>query len=181
MRKMFSKNQIKELAIESILQGGLEDKEVHVGEIIEDGDTELIDLSEYINPNFAKSHTFYCKALVKHGLLNIVVSGKFVAGSSAGANPTILTNFYPVISGIASKIYRADGTTIDKAISSSSPSANGYIVAGQVIKEVGTMGATSFALIRSSAKENIDMQGFSFGTIAEDTSAWMDFRVMLVL
>ena len=154
---------------------------ITANKVVEAGDTELIDLSSYINSNFAKSHTLYAKLIAKHGFLLLVVSGNFVAGESAGANPQILNNFYQAVSSLGDKIFRAEGTAISADISSSSPASNTFIAAANAVKSVGTLSATSLAILQSTAKERITLTGYVFGTIAEDTSCWVDIRIPLTI
>ena len=203
MRRMFSEKQIINLARETIedaeyvsLDGDLNvDGDLAVGvnvavdgditclgditckELLEKNDTELIDLTTYVNSNFAKSHTFYAKMYVKHNILHVVVSGGFVAGASAGTNPTILTNFMSLVpDNLKAKLFRMDGTPISEAKDTLS-----YIAFTSVVKRVGTSFSNSQCAIDSSSQTSLTIAGFSFGTIAEDTECQIDIRFELLL
>ena len=154
---------------------------IRATEVKEEGDTQLIDLTSYIDTQFAKSNSLYAKLLVKHGMLHIVVSGKFVAGASASSSPSILSNFYSALpESIRNKIYRSDGTTIDDA-PTSSDTINRFIASSFVMKRVGTSYTSSMAFMQSSASENLTIWGAGFGTITEDAECLVDIRFALTI
>ena len=152
-------------------------------EVKEENDTELIDLSSYVNTGFAKTHSLYAKLLVKHGLLTIVISGQYVAGTDSGSNPSILDNFMEVLpASLKSKIYRGDGTSLDEAPTTSS-FKNTAITLGNLAKlvsGVGTSFGSGYALYSANSSQ-IGLQGYSFGSIAEGTECFISLRITLTI
>lgn len=178
MRRMYSENQLKEVAAEGIAEGSLANSVVKVKELQEEFDTELIDLNEYVNTGFAKSNSLYAKLIVKHNLLIIVVSGSFVAGSSTSTNPSILNNFMSVLpADIKDKIFRMDGTNLTTNRDSIS-----FIAFTNTPKRIGsTISGTSVVALASDTTNHLVVDGFSFGTITEDTDCQIDARFILTL
>lgn len=154
--------------------------EVSAQKVIEAGDTELIDLNEYINSSVVKSHTLYAKAQVKGGYLNIIVSGEFIAQGSSSGTVRIIDSFYSLISSISDKIFRADGSSIENA-----PASSGVfdvVVAGNtgVRLTSGSFSQNPFVL-ESTASEHIALFALSFPTLNEDDKVFIDFRISLAL
>ena len=155
---------------------------ISANKVVEDGDTELIDLSSYINESFAKEHTLYAKLLVKHGLCTIIVSGKLIAGESASGNPIIISNFMNAIpAAIKAKIYRNDGTNLSQSASSST-FIDRIITMVSVPKYVaGSFNNTSLGVLSSIDSDTLTLGGYSFGTIAEDASVVISVRMTLTI
>lgn len=180
MRKMFSKPQIEEMVdqgAKATILGELQDPTSDIYHAVYE-DAEVIDLEDYIQTGFAKSNTMYAKLIIKRDSLQIILSGAFVAGASAGNNPYILGNFGGLLSNdIKDKIYRMDGTKLIESYSSLS-----YVAFTGAPKRVGSsLTNTGMCALNSPAINELTILGFSFGTIAEDTVCQIDIRFSLNL
>ena len=149
--------------------------------LIEEYDTDLIDLSEYVNDTEVKSHSLYAKMKVKHGLLMIVVSGVFVTNAIASAlNLTLLKNFYSLLpEAIRSKIYRSDRTNLTE-----NPTQANYsnFVAGMVApRSNGSTQTSNQAVVTSSESNKLELSVRGFPSMSEDTSVFIDCRFILAL
>lgn len=149
--------------------------------VVEEGDTELIELGQFVFQSFAKSNSFYAKLLIKHGVLHIILSGKFVAGTSASTNPSIVNNIFSILpEGIADKIYRADGTKITEE-PSTTDWENAFVASTVSVKRVGGTISTANVILRSVAINTLRIDGYGFGTIAEDANCLLDVRIALTI
>ena len=182
MRRMFSENQIKKLVGESSSQivSALTNQDLKVKTIEQSEPNWEIDVKSILNPAvFKNTDNLYCKLCLFGNELELVISGKFIAQSLSGNLRFILGNEISIPDELASKIFRADGTSLNE-----NPSAlsvpNTYICGGSLVKYTGTVGQTYFVLL-SEFKKNISVNVFGLGTIAEDTECWVDLRVQLVI
>ena len=179
MRRMFSKKQIERMVAENpaAVIEALQNQDITCKELKEEFDTELIDFSEYILTDFAKTHSFYAKIQVKHNTLFIVLSGSFVAGESASTNPNLTSNIMALIpENIKSKIFRMDGTNLTQARDTLS-----YVSFNSITKRVASIISGSSVALDSSSSSELKLAGYSFGTIAEDTVCQLDYRLFLAL
>lgn len=147
--------------------------------VVEAGDTELIDLSSYIDSDLQKSNTLYAKALVKHGMLHIVVSGNFVAKDLSSANNRfILKSFIEALpESVRTKLFREDGTNITE-----SPSSGAFKVctcAGSRI--YGSTQVVQLFVLISNQAGDLSVQARPLPSIAEDTQVYIDVRFALTL
>lgn len=152
---------------------------ITANEVKEEYDTDLIDLSSYINNTEIKSNTLYAKMKVKHGLLMIVLSGCFITNEIATAqNMVILSNIYSLVpEQIRSKIFRSDGTNITEA---SSAGAFNQFVAGMISpRNHGTTQSSIESLLVSNNSEELTITLRGFPALAEDTKVFIDVRFTL--
>ena len=155
---------------------------VSANKVVEEGDTALVNLGGYVNTGFAKSHTLYAKLMVRHNVLYVVVSGKVVAGASASTNPSLINNFYELLpSGLAERIYRADGTTIDEALSDDTNFNNAFICGSLLTKRVGSTLGSANCIMRSTASGNLRLDIYGMGSVSEDAEILIDARFVLTL
>lgn len=153
--------------------------EISAQKVSEAGDTDLIDLSSYISEDIAKSNTLYAKALVKHGMLHVVLSGNFVAKDLTPAdNRILLNNFISAIpESVRTKIVREDGTII-----TATPTSGAFRVCTSVGSRFypGTQGVQLYVLSSNQAN-NLTLQARPLPSIAEDTNVYIDARFALTI
>ena len=180
MRRMYSEKQLENIASQTILNEVQDETSDLYSAIFEDA--TVIDLGEYINTAFAKSNTIYAKLIIKRDMLEIILSGQFIAGASAGNNTTILSNFGAAIPDeVRAKIYRADGTNLTEA-PTTSDFKNTVVCMGLICKRVGSsLSSSSMFTFTSDNNANAYINGFALGTIAEDTDCILDIRFSLNL
>lgn len=169
-------NKVKVDGDEVTIDGTLNAKKV-----VEEGDTELIDLSSYVPTDNIKSHTLYAKAYIRHGFLFIVCSGVFVTKEIASAlNLGLFNNFLSALpSGIADKLYRSNGTKVSET---SAGGAFGSYVAGVVSpRSNGSTQTQNQCILASNEANQLVMSMRGFPALSEDTSVFIDARFVLAL
>lgn len=175
MRRMFSENQIGEIAVKQLVNKDLKVKTIEQSE-----PNWEIDIKSILNPAvFKNTDNLYCKLCLLGNELELVISGKFIAQSLSGNLRFILGNEITIPDELASKIFRADGTSLNENPTSLTV-PNTYICGSSLEKYTGTVGQAHFVLL-SEFKKYISVNVFGFGTVAEDTECWVDLRVQLVI
>ena len=200
MRRMYSQTELAELVknvfladvesgeidfasliADAVTDGALEDTDVVVNTIIQKETNWEVDIKSILNTDFVKDSTkLYGKLVLLGNELSLVVSGQFTAKEDANTYKSLINNQnINIPDNIASKIFRADGTTLKENPSSTSDS-NPYIASPTYVKLNPTIGNGN-AIIYSNGSKNLSITIYGFGATNEDDVCYIDLRVQLVI
>lgn len=138
------------------------------------------DIKSNLNSAIIKDGSkLYAKLVLLGNELSLVISGSFIAKAEANSYKAFISSqTLNIPNEIASKIYRADGTTLDQyAI------ASGF---GPTITEFNYVRqnpsvASGTVIISSSLPKTISLLAYNFGTTNEDDECYVDIRVQLII
>lgn len=142
-----------------------------------------IDVKSLLSPNFFKdTSNLYAKMCLMGNELSLVISGKFVAKADANAYHPIFTNqVVNIPDSIASKIFRADGTSFDQNASTAQSSFDSYIAANYCLRGKGSAIQSCYFNITSLVAKTISSFIYGFGATEEDDSCYIDLRIQFLI
>ena len=183
MRRMFSEKQIKNIVADAPEQvvKALENQDVKVKTIEQSQPNWEFDIKDILNPLvFKDKSNLYAKMVLLNKELSIVISGSYVAQTESNTYKNFVANAALTIpEEIASKIYRADGTTINEAPSTTSGFAPN-ITEFTCVRQNPTVG-NSNVIISSTFAKGLNIVVYGFGATTEDDECYIDLRVQLLI
>ena len=177
MRRMYSEKQL-----ENIVDEHLEVSDVKVKTIEQSEPNASIDISSLLNSSFFKdTSSVYAKLEVYGNVLYLVVAGKFTTKTESTTYHSILnqTDISDLGNEILSKIYRAEGSTLNNAPIDSS-GFNTIISEFNYVYNHPSLGQ-NYAALSSTQKDKVNLIVYGMGTTTEDDSCYIDIRTFLVL
>lgn len=172
MRRMYSEKQLKEL-----IQEGVESGEIK--QYTTKPDWEY-DIKSLLNTSFFKDTSkLYAKMILFGNELSIVISGAFTVLTDANTYKGLITaQTLNIPLDVASKIYRADGTTFNQ-----SPSADTYasiITEFNYVRQNPSVGDGN-CIVSSTFANGLSITVYNFGATTEDDECYIDVRVQLLI
>lgn len=140
-----------------------------------------VDLKSNLSSFFKNKDALYCKLSLVGNILMLVISGAFIANTDANTYHPLFTNLeLDIPDTLASKIFRADGTSLNEAPSSEPATYKFYIATELGAKENPTRSYFYGALL-SGARKQITMYVYNFGATTEDDEIYMNLRIPLLV
>ena len=178
MRRMYSENQIKNF----VKGADWSDVDLVVNTITQDTPNWELDIKSLLNTSFFKdTDDLYAKFCLYGNELSLVISGKFIAKADSNTYHAILYNqeLTDMPDSLASKIFRADGTTFKEAPTDTT-GFNPNITAFPVMKGSPSLGLT-YAALSSTYAKGLNLYIYGFGATTEDQECYIDLRVQLII
>ena len=140
-----------------------------------------VDIKSLLNTNIVKdSSKLYAKLCLVGNELSLIISGIFTAKEEANTYKAIISNkTLDIPNEIASKIFRADGSTLDENPTSTS-GMNPNICEVMYVRQNPSI-SSGTAIIASSYTKGLSVNLYGFGATTEDAECYLDLRVQLLI